>query len=228
MSLGYESGDKSLFLLQIAALATLVAGDPRPADREGFFKALLRSRFFHRVMEDPTSAIAVFDELGWFSEGVGHSALAENLIHVLRQRAAFAADPELPDRLAAETDAATLLAMLRDRLFGEESALEAHWMVREMVRAALWTEEGIRGGAAVPTRKVREAAWRLGLLDMLHVDDADQLLAASKAVTAHLGPLEGFDEPLALFAARHGCTWGCPHTATCAFHCREKHQPGGQ
>ena len=223
MALAYESGDKRVFLMQMVATALVVAGDPRPADRFGFFNALGRARFFHRLVDDRAAFFEVLDELEWFGDDVGQRALAENLIHVVRLRDALLDDGDLPARLAEIADPAELLAVLNEHSF--TSPVEGLWLIREMVRMGLWGgegREGIAAVAAVPSPSVVETAWRLGLHDRPQADDADEALAAAKAIAAWLGQEDGFDEPLAHFAHAHGCRRACPNAPVCPYHCREK------
>jgi len=222
MPLAYEAGDKRIFILQVAALATIVAGDPRPADRPGFVNSLNRARFFHRLMEDAADGLVVFEELEWFSADPGHTALAENLFHVLRQRAALAARPELPDELAGAEGASALCALLREHLFGAGAGLEPHWMVRELVRGGIWDAEAVGDAAVVPTRETLEAGYRLGLLDRPDADGPAELLAASATLAGLLGPQDAFGEPFGHLHEHFGCAWGCRYVAGCPFHCREK------
>jgi len=222
MALAWEAGDRRVFVLQVAALATIVAGDPRPADRPGFVNLLNRGRFFPELMEDPAALLAFCEGQEWFCGDPGHAALAENLIHVLRYRAALAADPELPDALAAADGPGVLIGLLRERLLGAGALLEPHWIVRELVRAGVWTAEGLSEAAVVPSRQTRLAAWRLGLLDVPQADGPDDLLAAARAIAGHLGPEDDFGEPLESFCLHHGCSSPCRFAAGCPFHCREE------
>ncbi len=223
MPLAYEAGDKRVFLLQLVCVALVVAGDPRRADRFGFFTGLNRARFFHRLIEDRGEFFAVLDELEWFKDDVGQRALLENLVHLAPLRDALVADPDLPDALSAMGDPAELLAAVRRCSF--TSPIEGLWVVREMVRMGLWGGEAhpaIAAAAAVPSPTVVETAWRLGLHDRPQADDAPAALSAAQALAAHLGPDDGFDAPLAHFAAAHGCRRACPNAPVCPYHCREK------
>jgi hypothetical protein len=222
MPMAYEAGDKAVHIFQLVSLATLVVGDPRPVDRLALCNRLNRARFFPRVLADPTDALAILEEWGWLRDEPAQAAMMENLVHILAHRAALVADPGLPDLLAAAAGPDALLALLRERFFGAGAGLEPHWVIREMARSGLWKQEGLEKAASVPSRGARETAWRLGLLEHHHAATTADLSVASQGIGAALGAADGFDEPLAHFARHHGCAFGCPHTLTCPFHCREK------
>lgn len=216
MALAYESGDKRVFLLQMAAVALAVAGDPRPADRFGFFNALNRARFFHRLVDDRAEIFKVFDELEWFAGDPGHRALSENLMHLVPLRDRLLDDAELADKLAAVQDPAELLRLLAQHAFC--SPIEGLWLVREMVRMGIWGGDDspdVAAAGAVPSPTAVETAWRLGLHDRPQADDAGEALAAARAIA-------GVDEALDHFAQAHGCRRACPNAPICPYHCREK------
>ena len=216
MSLAYESGDKRVFLLQMVAVALTVAGDPRPADRFGFFNALNRARFFHRLIDDRAEFFKVLDELEWFAGDPGQRALAENLLHLVPLRDALLDDAELPDKLAAVADPAQLLSTLAERAYA--SPIEGLWLVRELCRMGIWGGDerpDIAAAAGVPSPSAVETAWRLGLHDRPQADDAAEALAAARAIS-------GVDEALDHFATAHGCRRACPNAPVCPYHCRER------
>lgn len=209
------------FLLKLCSLATLVVGDPRPADRWGFVNKLERVRFFPRLMADGAELYPLLAELQLFAGEPGHRMLAENLLTLLRHREQLAAQPELPARLASVREGGELIRMLSETFFAGQPGLEAHWVVREMVLLGVWKEPALRGVAAVPQRPARQMAYRLGLLDTPFAATARDVLDAARRITAVLGPETAFDEPLHHLAGELGCRPACPAAESCGYHCRE-------
>jgi hypothetical protein len=71
-----------------------------------------------------------------------------------------------------------------------------------MAQAGHWRAPGVDALACVPWSEVREAAWRLGLLATPSASTFEDALAASEAISQHLGSADENETPLLAFAAR--------------------------
>ena len=95
---------------------------------------------------------------------------------------------DLPAQLAAAPSSEALLAALHAGLLGAVGWPEAFWLVREMVRAGLWTHPSATEVAFVPTRPVRLMAYRLRLIDSHFAESLPAYITTARRLAALLPP----------------------------------------
>lgn len=101
---------------------------------------------------------------------------------------ALKAQADLPTALAEAPTSEVLVGMLSQGLMRASSVTAQLWLVREMVRAGLWTRAPATEIAFVPTRAARLMAYRLRLLDSHFAHGAAMLIAVARRLAPMLPP----------------------------------------
>jgi len=135
---------------------------------------------------------------------------------------ALASNPDLPKVLGEATSPETLLGQLQQTILRGAQPLALFWLVREMVRAGLWTGETARTIALVPSTDVRATAYRLGLLDAHYATGTPALLAVARHLAQFMPPGSPDQAALETLPELLGCRFGCPRARTCDWPCRER------
>jgi hypothetical protein len=150
------------------------------------------------------------------------TAIRYALADALLGARALAGNTELPRALAEATSAETLLGQLQQTVMRGSSPLALFWLVREMVRAGLWSSEAARSVAFVATPEVRATGYRLGLLDAHYAHGVPALLAVARHL-CQFAPAGSADQAaLENLSSVLGCRFGCPNARTCDWPCRER------
>ena len=132
---------------------------------------------------------------------------------------ALKAQPDLPTALAEAPSAEVLIGLLGQGLLRGAPVTAQLWLVREMVRAGLWTRPSATEIAFVPTRAARLMAYRLRLIDSHFAAGAVLLIPLARRLCTLLPPgsveAAAFD---ALAPADH-LRFDCVKVAVCQTPC---------
>ena len=132
---------------------------------------------------------------------------------------ALKTQPDLPAQLAQAATSDQLLTLLDQGLLHAASWPEQFWLVREMVKAGLWTRQSATEAAFVPTRAVRLMAYRLHLLDSHFAHSLGMFLQIARRLAALLpaGSVEA--AALEALAPDDHLRFDCPHVVVCQTSC---------
>ena len=120
-------------------------------------------------------------------------------------------------------DGTAVWKAIYQRLHSGVFTIELVWLVRELVKAKLWTADGLRDVAFVPTQETLDIGFRLGLLSSPYVGDFSSTLYASRILTAFCGEEYGLEAGLAYFGHTiKGCDYHCSTQRSCDYFCRER------
>ncbi len=129
--------------------------------------------------------------------------------------------PEHVEPFATKQKAADALAHL-DALFGDGLFGDnIFWMLGALADIGLLSPGDAAPYRALPTRSVREALFRLGLLETPYASDLCQLVEASKVLSEIYESPRG-DIRLLAFVKEQGCASPCPWRRHCSLSCRER------
>lgn len=134
---------------------------------------------------------------------------------------ALKAQAELPSRLAEAPTSEALFALLGQGLLQAASFSEQAWMIREMVKAGLWTRPSASSVAFVATRPVRLMAYRLRLLDSHFAPDLPTYLTVARRLTALMPAGSPEAAAFEALAPDDHLRFDCPHVPICSTACEE-------
>ena len=182
--------------LELAVMAVLVEGQ-RPNPQVFAFVNKLRSASFFAGLvmgehgyADAMSRIDTDDAPPWTRPFV------ERLVHARRLATRVAANPQLLDKVGASESGAAAVTLLREEVFGEAWVEAPFWMLRELLRLKVVTNEALASGAVVPSKRLITNAVRIGLVPSGGVASFGGLLGLVEAVAALFGPEAGYGEAL--------------------------------
>ncbi len=132
---------------------------------------------------------------------------------------ALKAHPDLPTVLAESVSAEQLLTTLGQGLMRAATLPEQFWLVREMVKAGLWTRPAATEVAFVPTRPVRLMAYRLRLLDSHFAQSLPLYLAVARRLAALLPAGSVEEAALEALAPDDHLRFDCPRVIVCQTSC---------
>ena len=132
---------------------------------------------------------------------------------------ALKAQPDLPTQLAEAPSSDQLLTLLGQGLLRAAAFPEQFWLVREMVKAGLWTRPSATEVAFVPTRQVRLMAYRLRLLDSHFAQSLPSYLQVARRLAGLLpaGSVEA--AALEALAPDDHLRFDCPRVIICQTSC---------
>lgn len=134
---------------------------------------------------------------------------------------ALKAQADLPTQLAEATTSEQLLTLLGRGLLRATGFAEQFWLVREMVKAGLWTRPAATEVAFVPTRAVRLMAYRLRLLDNHFAQTLPAYLQVARRLAALLpaGSVEA--AAFEALAPDDHLRFDCPRVVVCQTSCAD-------
>ena len=132
---------------------------------------------------------------------------------------ALKAQPDLPAQLAQAATSEELLTTLGQGLLRAAPWSATFWLVREMVKAGLWTRPSATEVAVVPSRDVRLMAYRLHLIESHFAQSLPALLQIARRLAALLpaGSVEA--AALDALAPEDHLRFDCPHVVVCQTSC---------
>jgi hypothetical protein len=140
------------------------------------------------LLDRPEALAEVIVRWGLAQGDPSSTALRSALLETVLGGRALKAQADLPTALAEAPSSEVLLGMLGQGLM-RAAPLPAHfWLVREMVRAGLWTRPSASEIAFVPSRPVRLMAYRLRLIDSHFAQGAAMMLQVARRLCTLLPP----------------------------------------
>jgi hypothetical protein len=162
-------------------------------DQMGLFENLYRST-------QPVDEILE----GLFAGGLSHRPELFCNLHyfLLLSRAVKALGDDGVRALTEQDEAAGLLGILWQKLAHFSLHYEVLWVARELNLLGVWSVEGLDALGVVPLPRVRENAFRLGLLETPYAADFPSLIGVSRRLTRLFGVEDGLEAPLVYFDPR--------------------------
>jgi hypothetical protein len=140
------------------------------------------------LLDRPEALAEVIVRWGLAQGDPSSTALRSALLETVLGGRALKAQADLPTALAEAPSSEVLLGMLGQGLM-RAAPLPAHfWLVREMVRAGLWTRQSATEIAFVPSRPVRLMAYRLRMIDSHFAQGAAMMLQVARRMCTLLPP----------------------------------------
>jgi hypothetical protein len=132
---------------------------------------------------------------------------------------ALKAQADLPAQLTQAPTSDELLTALGHGVLRAAPWPAAFWLVREMVKAGLWTRQAATEVALVPSRDVRLMAYRLHLIDSHFAESLPALLQIARRLASLLpaGSVEA--AALEALAPADHLRFDCPHVVVCQTSC---------
>ncbi|MCA9514895.1 MAG: hypothetical protein KC635_08135 [Myxococcales bacterium] len=191
-----KAGASDLALLvELGVLATLVEGLAPQPQVFAFVKRLRATTFFASLghgegLEECLDAMERTGSEPWAR------ALFERLVHARFVARRVSMKIDLLPELRNAADGAALIALLREHLLGHHWVEAPFWVARELVRLGVLDTAAAQSVAAVPTRRLRENAARIGLVRSADVLDHASLLALVQQVAKLFGAQAGYGAAL--------------------------------
>lgn len=140
------------------------------------------------LLERPESLAEVLVRWGLAQGDAATSALRAALLDAVLGGRALKAQADLPTALAEAPSSEVLIGLLGQGLMRAAPVTAQLWLVREMVRAGLWTRPCATEIAFVPTRPTRLMAYRLRLIDSHFAQGTSMLLHIARRLAPILPP----------------------------------------
>ncbi len=140
------------------------------------------------LLERPESLAEVLIRWGLAQGDAATSALRAALLDAVLGGRALKAQADLPTALAEAPSSEVLIGLLGQGLMRAAPVTAQLWLVREMVRAGLWTRQSATEIAFVPTRPTRLMAYRLRLIDSHFAQGTGMLLQIARRLAPILPP----------------------------------------
>lgn len=132
---------------------------------------------------------------------------------------ALKAQADLPQQLVEAPSAEVLIGTLGQTVLRGAQPVACFWLVREMVRAGLWTRPSHSEIAFVPWRCVRLMAYRLRLIDSHFALGVPQLLTVAKRLAALFPPSSVEAAALEALAPADHLRFDCNGVVACQQPC---------
>jgi len=140
------------------------------------------------LLDRPEALAEVVVRWGLAAGDPASNALRAVLFDAVLGGRALKAQADLPTALAESASAEVLIGQLNQGLLRAAPVTAQLWLVREMVRAGLWTRASATEIAFVPTRAVRLMAYRLRMIDSHFALSAAALIQIAKRLVGVLPP----------------------------------------
>ncbi|MFN3197970.1 MAG: hypothetical protein ACE366_06065 [Bradymonadia bacterium] len=134
----------------------------------------------------------------------------------------LAESPDLATDLERQKDAESVLQALEKSLGRGLFSIELFWMLRRLDQLGVVRVPGAVDVRALPTRSLREALFRFGVLDSPYASNLADLVKASQAARALVAAPGLPDQVILSFAQAAQCAFGCPQRKRCGLPCRER------
>lgn len=132
---------------------------------------------------------------------------------------ALKAQPDLPTALADAPTSEVLVGQLGQGLLRGAPVTAQLWLVREMVRAGLWTRPSATEIAFVPTRAARLMAYRLRLIDSHFASGAALLIPLARRLCTLLPPASVEAAAFEALAPANHLRFDCVKVTVCQQPC---------
>lgn len=190
------AGDLAL-LIELGVIASLIEGlEPQP--QVFAFVRRVRESAFLSTLGHGDGLEAGLDALERTAQEPWARALFERLVHArfIARRVGMKID--LLYQLRNAASGREVIQLLREHLTGPHFVEAPFWIARELVRLGVLSDPRLASAVAVPTRRLVDAAARIGLVQVNALRDAESLLRLSESVSALFGTAEaGYGEALA-------------------------------
>lgn len=140
------------------------------------------------LLDRPEALAEVVVRWGLAAGDAASNALRAVLFDAVLGGRALKAQADLPTALAESASAEVLIGQLNQGLLRAAPVTAQLWLVREMVRAGLWTRASATEIAFVPSRAVRLMAYRLRMIDSHFALSAAALIQIARRLVAVLPP----------------------------------------
>jgi len=161
------------------------------------------------LLDRPEALAEVVVRWGLAQGDAASAAVRTALLDTVLGTRALKAQADLPTVLAEAPSSEVLIGLLGQGLLRAAPMTAQLWLVREMVRAGLWTRPAHTEIAVVPTRAVRLMAYRLRLLDSHFAVGSAMLIQVARRLAPILPPgsveAAAFDELAASDHLRFDC-----------------------
>lgn len=138
------------------------------------------------LLDRPEALAEVVVRWGLAAGDSASNALRAALFDAVLGGRALKSQADLPTALAESASAEVLIGQLNQGLLRAAPVTAQLWLVREMVRAGLWTRASATEIAFVPTRAVRLMAYRLRMIDTHFALSAAALIQIAKRLVSVL------------------------------------------
>jgi hypothetical protein len=198
-SLGVDTGPDGVegdsLLAELGVLALLLEGFPPQPQIFALVRRIRQCGFFGQLAAGHSVGEAI-DTLG--------DTDSEPWLHQLTSRLFYAhgiyrrvgAQPQLMEKVVAASTGVAAVQLIRRELFGGSGEEAPFWVLRELAREGFVESSRMGEVLAVPTRRLVENAYRIGLISHPEPRSFEDLLGVSRAVSTHFGAESGYGEAL--------------------------------
>lgn len=171
------------------------------------------------LLDRPEALAEVVVRWGLGQGDPASTALRAALLDAVLGGRALKAQADLPTVLAEAPSAEVLIGLLNQGLLRGAPVTAQLWLVREMVRAGLWTRPSALDIAFVPTRAVRLMAYRLRLLDSHFAQGAAMMIQVARRLAPLFPPGSVEAAALAELAPSDHLRFDCARVPICQQPC---------
>ncbi len=171
------------------------------------------------LLDRPEALTDVLVRWGLATADPAISQIRSCLLDAVLGGRALKAQADLPTVLAEAPTAETLIGHLQSGLLRASSTTAQLWLVREMVRAGLWTRVSASEIAFVPTRAARLLAYRLRLIDSHFVQGSVMLLQIARRLAPILPPTSVEAAAFEVLAPHDHLRFDCTRVPICQQPC---------
>lgn len=133
-----------------------------------------------------------------------------------------AESPDLAMSLEKQKTAADVFSALETALGRGFFRMELFWIMAVLEEIGALRLADLADYTVMPTRRVRDALFRLGFIATPYAHDAAGLAAAAAAAKRAAGEARPAGDALSYFALAAGCAYDCPYRKQCDLPCRER------
>jgi hypothetical protein len=192
-------------LLELALLALVTEGFPPQPQLFTFVQRVRDADLVKKLWANPDSGAAV-DDLAAMDREPWTRPLVERLVHARGIARRLAARPGFLHQLQkAPSGKDAVLRLWRD-LYGESWVEAPFWVLRELARLRVVTRPEVLTTAVVPTRRLLQNAFRVGLIPSPTPASMSELIAAVEAIARVYGSGSGYGEALEVMDRALGLT----------------------